>query len=491
MPEKPAPTRKVQREHKGSKNVSTINVRGYRVAGQIFSRLLFLNRDPKTLLPPSQLPIANTPPDNIFDPLLSQSSQSEMSDYVLEPVKIEVLRVGIKKKKGLFIDDSWEVPPKKLGTEMETEGQFSFSSAWLEYDRTYKVLATLAFDKKGVRSEQVRLNFRVRKQDLRKMKKEKKKAMEIPVRVEHAVQRISSEQEKEDWYVFDKYNLKVKFFLMEEGKGNLLWLGGPKSVVFNTFVLNVPFLHQSQDAPKETELPLKMVDRTWKLPVKDEYLCAATCTTMVLRYFGLKVSIKDVLLKTALEYFKDSTHKPKWGLSNENHKNGILQLKPEEGTYPYCIERLLTKAAEALFEETKVPIRNIISTWRTFSPTHDSWIHTRTLLGAGIPVIGVKSLSAEIGMEEDEEGERISHGAVIIGAILKHTGELFAYYKNDPISEGRKSEVGQAKMHGQIIVGRMLEQNQICPTPQRLLNGGKVPAKKRMLVPEGTQLGDS
>lgn len=483
MPGKPAPTRNVQREHKGSKNVSTINIRGYRVAGQIFSRLLFLNRDPKSFLPPSQLPVANTPPDNIFEP---QSFQQEMSDYALEPVKIEVWRVGIKKKKGLFIDDSWEVPPKKLGTEMETEGQFRFASAWLEYDRPYKLLATLDFDKKGVRSEQVRLFFRVRKQDLRKMKKEKKKAMEIPVRVEHTVQRISSEQEKEDWYVFDKYNMKVKFFLMEEGKGNMLWFGGPNSVVFNTFVLNVPFLHQVEDAPKENELSLKMVDRTWKLPVMVGYLCAATCTTMVLRYFGLKVSIKDVLLKTAWEYFKDSTHKPQWGLSNENYKNGILELKLEEGAYPYCVEHILTKTVETLFDEAKVQAQKIISTWRTFSPTHDSWIHTRTLLGAGIPVIGVKSLGAGIEAEE-EGGQRISHGAVIIGAILKHNGELFAFYKNDPISEDRKAQVGQAKIHGQIIIGRMLKQNEICPTPQRLLNGGKV-AQKRLSAPEGTQL---
>jgi hypothetical protein len=409
-----------------------------------------------------------------------------MSDYVLEPVKIEVWRVGIKKKKGLFIDDSWEVPPKKLGTEMETEGRFSFSSAWLEYDRTYKLLATLDFDKKDIRSEQVRLFFRVRKQDLRKMKKEKKKAIEIPVRVEHAVQGKSSEQEKEDWRVFDKYNLKVKFFLMEEGKGNLLWFGGPNSVVFNTFALNVPFLHQSQDAPKETELPLKMGDRTWKLPVKDEYLCAATCTTMVLRYFGLKVSIKDVLLKTAWEYFKDSTHKPKWGLSNENYKNGVLELKPEEGPYPYCVLRLLNKAAESLFEEAKIQTQKTISTWRDFSPTHDSWIHTRTLLGAGIPVIGGKSLLTEI--EEEELGARTYHAAVIIGAILKHSGELFSYYKNDPASDDRKSQVGQAKMHEQILIGRTLEQSEICRTPQRLLNGGKVPAQKRMLVPEKTEL---
>jgi hypothetical protein len=46
-------------------------------------------------------------------------------------------------------------------------------------------------------------------------------------------------------------------------------------------------------------------------------------------------------------------------------------------------------------------------------------------------------------------------------------------------------------MHGQIIIGRTLEQNQICPTPQRLLNGGKVPAQKRLSVPEGTQLENS
>ena len=503
MADKPMPTRKVRREHKGSKNVSTLNVRGYRVRGQIFTRILYPEGDRKSLLPP-MTPPGESPldrlPDNIFEGLV----QLYISDYTLGPISMELWRIGTFKG-----NKPKKEKEKKIG-ELETEldGGFAFNTTWLQFDEIYRLVATLNPQKEPARPERVKVVFCLQKSKVKKMKEE---LMDVTVKVRHEVftapyyspydiiLKDRGKKRKSEWKQFDEYKVNPKFFQPGAGPG-VLWFGGPAAILFGTYILDVPYLHQWKDVfskwnpdkektptPFNLNIAFQSAGRveTFLLPVHWSYTCAVTCVTMVLRYFGLKnLKVEDVIKETAIAYLNMNSNKKGYGLSKRN----FIELPALKGKYPYCIEGYLTKAAEQLIKRNRESMkiqRDIYSTSREFS-AFDSWAETVAMLGGGWPLIGIK----EPEFLPPEGVPVINHACVIRGALVDHKGSIEGIYMNDPwyapIAELLLDFMFLKWTGGQIIIARNLKQKEICPNPERLLCGGEVPAPRRVLHPKAT-----
>lgn len=503
MSDKPVPSRKVQREHKKSKDVSTLNVRGYRVRGQIFSRILYPEGDRKSLLPPMTEP-GESPldrlPDNIFQGLV----QLNISDYTLGPTSTELWRIGSFKGK-----KPQKEKEKKIG-ELETglDGEFAFNNTWLQFDEIYRLVAVLNPRKAPARPERVKVVFCLQKTKVKKMKEE---VMDVEAKARHevltapyhspynALPKDRGKKRKAEWKQFDEYKLNAKFFQPGAGPG-VLWFGGPASILFQTFILDVPYLHQWEDVfPKwdrdkeETPAPFNLNIafkkaggvETFLLPVHWKYTCAVTCVTMVLRYFGLKnLKVEDVLKETAIVYLNMNSNKKDYGLPKRN----VIELPALKGKYPYCIEGYLTKAGEELIKRHQESIkiqREIYSTSREFD-AFSSWAETVGMLGAGWPLIAIK----EPEFRPPEGVTFINHACVIRGALIDHKGKLQGIYMNDPwyapIAELLLDFMFISWTGGQIIIAWALKQKEICPNPERLLCGGEVPAPRRVLHPKAS-----
>lgn len=487
---KPKSRRRVRRSVRGSTRVSTVNLQEstYRVAGQIFSRTLFPNVEPKSIIPPTSVsdwhkrkpddpyPFEPYVPDNLFNHSLTQL---ETSDYAMGLVNVSVWTPGIWQKPYLFEPKGyWRRKPKKI-SELITrnDGLFSFKPLHLKFDKRYRLIAAIKWRKKGIHAERVRITFKVRKRDARKMKQE---FMNIRVKVDHQLGGPSGPSKT--WVTFDRYEVNAKFFRPGSGQG-VLWFGGEASVIFNTFILNVPWLSQHDDIPSKEELRITAYKRRWKLPVSSKFTCAATCITMILRYFGIKkLTVGQVMIEAAKAYLQDNQKKKNFGLPYESYKKNIIQLEPIDGIYPYCIKGYLVKAAKRIYKKKGIHSTKIHTFWRESCLFTETWENTLAMFGLGWPIMGVKALG------EFGEGGEIQHAGVICGAFINRKGKVSFLYYNDPDSQilGKEHTFAikpNVKWKFQIIVSRTLEQKDICPHSQRLLSGGEVPAPRRQLHP--------
>lgn len=473
--------RRVRRNAKGSgkKFYNTFNQRGtYRVGGQLFSRLMFPDDPPKELVP--RLPAAprapGAPPSsseyvrkigsNIFEPTLAQT---RVSDYTLGPAEMSLWIPGKYTSAGLFVPGGWERKPKRLSkTASDLDGKFGFDDVELKYDKTYRVIATLEFPDKALCSERIKATFRVPSRSASKMKE----YLDVVVRIRHQIHFSKNAKKKRRWRNGDRYTIKAR--LCRRGtRPPVLWMGGAGSLVFGSFALNVPVLGQHTDAPAN-DVTLKVSDETWTIPADQDYMCSVTCTTMLLRYFGYDgISVEKVIQQTGFEYLYENRLETKYRLSAENHKNRIIQLKATEGHYPYCEVKYLAAAFTRLMEQKSLAPRGVTATWRTKSPTTETWENTRSLLGAGWPLIGIDVLAQGGGLS-------ISHGGVIRGGIISNKGRLMGIYVNDPGSSPPRATLWKKDLiKAQIIMGgRAFKQSEMCPTPERLLLGGNLPARR-------------
>jgi hypothetical protein len=497
--------RRVKRSVRGSKKANTLNMRGYRVAGQVFSRLLFPHSDIKELLPPMRGQVHISAYPNLFE---RKTIQQEVSDYSLDKVKVKLLR------------GKWSHT-----VETGPDGEFR-SSVRLKLGRRYRLIVYCNFKKKGftpVQAETIIVSFRATRRQIAAQKRKDRQArerasgkksplyseifnvVELRASVRHFTTQLKSSI-KGYRMLWDRYRLKVPLYWSGGGRGTL-WFGGNASLLLNTFVLNVPYLSQKKDTPKKKDLQIRFKkpgqakEETWYVPVNPIYACLSTCMAMVLRYYGVKVSVKLVMEKASWQYLYEARNLPRYGLHEDYFKSGILQLSEKKGAYPYCIAMCVIKAGERILREAGVAKREIVTGVSQLGPIADTWQYTRFLLGAGVPVIGISR------GDDDREGasellelidprDRLfrqfvedmmlgpTHAVVIRGLTVNSKGEFCAYYCNDPnVPVNQWPQDFSLYTGAQIILAKRLGQKDISPSSKRLMYGGSVPPAGRQLQP--------
>jgi hypothetical protein len=517
--------------------VTTINVRGYRVAGQVFSRLLYPKVDEegpfsveiKDLIPPvdpNKIPeTAFKPPDAVAaavvksdpEPFYNKSSsQNDMKDYAIKGAYIEIFGPISGKRKGSLVAEM----------KADSSGSFKFSSIMLELDKTYRLIATWKDDNKKI-AERVWITFQVRRRDVRSSAYQSAEIMDIKTKVKHEyfyndrhpdigpftyTERYPKDAhfKQQTWQgaFGNSYDLQAKLAKPTVGP-DILWFGGPSAILFDTFMLKVPYLHQGADAPSGADgkvidnIDIRIGSDTWKLPVKPSHMCFVTCLTMVLNYYGLKIKIKDVMKNAAIEFMQMNRTVKNFGLSQKDFDDKILRFSPKNGTYPYCRIDILVKVADRLFSKiTKAQRTNpntpwfgkdIFATWRRGAPLDkDTYKKCLALVGAGFPIPVVErglfdeQWYSDLGFTvPSSAADVVAHGVVITGVILYTDGAPVIILMNDPNDPRNMARltgfVDQARYSGYMIIGRKQKQKEV--NQKLLTGGGQIPPPRRERLP--------
>ena len=502
--------RKAQRSTRGGTHVNTLNLRGYRVGGQVFSRLTYPDTDPKGFLPRLE------GEQFLFDPTLFKRMdlQVGVSDYAMAKVKVTLVDRARKRTLETMTTGA--------------DGEFHFATP-LQVGRKYEVIASASFKRPRAspvspeavcaalcitRQQVTSLKQKARQQRMKRRKgkarspafSEMMNVVEVPVKVKHVFRLLEHDKLEtfhSGWKEIDNYEVRVPLYWASGGAGRL-WLGGKAAMLFDTFVLKVPFLDQYLGNPPGHRLEpkdfwLEHRGKSWCFEGNPDYTCIATCVAMVLRYYGLDVTPRRVMEKACWEYLEEVRSLPNYGMPEKRYESGILQLDESKGKYPYCLVKCLMKAAERIMIEGGVPKGDIFVAVSKEEPLFATQLNTMALLGAGCPVIAIEGHS-----EEDRERWRrvyrielpgVKHAVVIRGvtAMKKKLdrkvpgpseGELWYTWVNDP-ARPVSYYIGRLSIQtiGQLIVGRRLKQKEIAPGEVRLLQGGRVPPPPRERQP--------
>ena len=434
-----------RRHRRISRKRNTLRVRRtYQVRGQIYSRLMFMTSDPERSIPDMNrtIPLAS---DNLFRSELP--FQIDLSDYPMLTTEIS-LRKGGKRGKELE------------STVSQSDGFFRCSTE-LHLRKTYRLVITLDTGDR-VYPERVVVIFRVKRlpygleQDA------------ANVTVIHYVQKAFKR-----WKRVDKEKLTGTI------EGSTLWLTGKGAIVFNTFALEVEWMSQHLSPGLKRDLSNLRYHR-FKYGGKDyrvglHHLCLATCTAMLLRYFGIKINnreakIEDVAEAAACFFLDIHTGKEKRPNGFDKYLDpgagDIVQFGKE--TYPHNELYLILNGVKKLVKKWH-PKQTVFTSGNHDNLMTTDWPNLKLFLGLGWPVI----------IADDLKGSW-EHARVCTGLVVSHTGKLLGAYVNDP---SRKTRLviktnGKHSDLGWFLASIPMAQQKV--SPSRLFGGGSLPAPRRL-----------
>jgi hypothetical protein len=437
--------RRASRGRRGARSRTTLaRRRTYTIRGQCYSRLMYMAGNKAATFGDGTIPVGL---ENTFD--RQAPAQVGLRDYPVVPASLKLLRRG-----------------KELeSTSSGEEGDFVFS-AELETDKSYRLEALLDSGDR-VFPERVTLVFKVRKIP------DGLKTAEVKVTAVH-----EAKMDFRSWKTLDKERFTAVL------TGSTLWLTGAAALVFDTFALEVEYLSQHLSPDLKRDLSnlryhtFKYEGKTYHVPL--HHLCLATCTTIMLRYYGAKVNqqpvrIEDVAeaaARYALDMHAGKMKTPDWARKKifDEAKLNDPQRRVVEfvgGEYPHNNMDFVLRGAERLMQQHD-PNRKYL--WGggnddICKTTHPS---LTCFLGLGWPHV----------IADDLEGTW-DHGRVCVGAFVDHRAKLRHLYVIDPSRPERLTIKGDGSQSdlGWCIMSAELPQSEV--SPQRFTAGGVVPAPPR------------
>lgn len=414
--------------------------RTYQVCGNVYSRLLYPDTDPDYFIPGplKTLPMVT---DNVLE--RRNMGQFDLSDYPLWSTKAQLLR------------------RRKVLEEVSVgvDGQFRFKTE-LRIRRRYRMQITINFGAR-VYPERVTAFFYLR--SLPKGLTMTRRSCRLLHQMKLGFKR---------WRTIDRE--KITCFV----EGGTLHFKASGAIVFNTFALDMDWLsqHLSPGAgrnPKTLKYhSFTYNGKTYRIPL--HHLCLATCLASCLRYYGCKinkrlVSIEDVA-EAATRWYLDmraGKHSELTPLKTlDTSQRDIVRFI--DGSYPHNDDRMLLHGVKAL-SPSGSSSRKFLVAANADNLMTDTWPNIKLFLGKGWPTI----------IADDQKGNW-EHARICRGLVVNHKGKMTHAYVNDPWRESRL-RVSTRGIHsdlGWALVSLPLSQGEV--TPKRLLNGGKLPAPRRV-----------
>lgn len=432
--------RRASRARSGARHFTTLSRRRtYRLHGQIYSRLLFMRSDPQQVISAAgTVPLRS---ENLFE--REAITQMEIDDYAMKEIELKL-------KQGRRL----------LETNIShSDGSFKFTTP-LRPGQSYRLEAKLLADR--VYPERVGCIFLVKK-----LPEDPLGHLEVRVRTLHHIDvNYAANPGREHWVQVDREMLSAH---LTGGAVPVLSLSGKASLVFDTFALDVPYLSQHRHAPGGGVRYHAFQDHGQRYRIALEHLCLATCTAMILRYYGVRATVEQVAEHAARYYLDIRAGRrpaPPGPLKRLHPSAGDL-VQFEDSSYPhnegafvaYGVAPLLNRAPAGSRSFERAGTDNLMK---------NSWPKLTCLVGNGWPVTLGDDLSGNY-----------EHGRVCHGLVVDHRGKIVRAYGNDPYNEGRweiKTDGSQTDL-GWVLMGRAMDQQEICT--DRLSHGGDVPAPKR------------
>jgi hypothetical protein len=266
-------------------------------------------------------------------------------------------------------------------------------------------------------------------------------------------------------------------------EGSTLWLTGEASVVVATCALEVDWMtqHLSPDLGKNPKTlrhhQFEHEGKTFRIPL--HHLCLATCTTIILNYYGFKlkrapIKVEDVAeaaTRYYLEWLDAKGKKPPahFPLTRDTSVTDIVRYKAE--SYPHNEMDFVLRGAQALIQKLD-PKSTVLVDGGSANLMRTTWPNIKCLLGLGWPTI----------LADDQSGNW-DHARVCSGLVVDNKGKMVLAYVADPWNEDARSAKtdGSASDLGWAILGIPLPQEQI--SPKHLMSGGELPAPSRLAKP--------
>ncbi len=438
--------RRASRGRRGSRHRTTlVRNRTYFVRGQCYSRLMYMTGNKAATVEDGIIPVGL---ENRFD--RKETVQTGLNDYPVVPAGLKLL----KRRRAIE------------STNTDEQGSFKFETE-LRAGKRYRLQALLDCGER-IFPERVTLTFKVRK---------------VPTGLDTAQVRVTAVHEvQRDFKRFktiDKERFKATLV------GSTLWLTGTASLVFATYALDVDYMSQHLSPNLKRDLsnlryhPFRYDGKTYNIPL--HHLCLATCTAIMLRYYGAKVDNRDIriedITEAAARYALDMHHgkmrKRDWARKMVIDE---AKLKDKEkpvveftnGEFPHNNMDFVLRGAERLMKEQD-PDRKYH--WGGGNDDICDLDHPSLtcLLGLGWPTVIVDDLNGSW-----------DHGRVCVGAVVDHRERLRHLYVLDPSRPERltiKADGSQSDL-GWCIMSAELNQHEV--SPRRFSAGGVVPAPPRV-----------
>ncbi len=385
--------------------------------------------------------------DNVFD--REAPTQVSLSDYPVVPATLKLF----KGRKEL------------ASTASDENGRFEFQEE-LKARRRYRLQATIDNGPR-IFPERVTFFFKVRKVPAGL------KTAQIRIKTVHHVQ-----MDFKKWKRVDSERFKAVL------EGSTLWLTSGAALVFNTFALEAEYLSQhlspnlQRDHSNMQYHQFVYEGKTYDIPLF--HLCLATCTAIMLRYYGAKikgrpVSIEDITEAAAryvLDMHTGKIRKRDWArtkIVDEAKLNASPRRSVEftNGEYPHNNMDFVLRGAERLMKKHD-PDRKYYWGGGNDDICKTEHPSLTCFLGMGWPAVVVDDLSGTW-----------DHGRVCVGAVVDHRKRLKHLYVLDPSRPGRltiKADGSQSDL-GWCIISTELAQSEVSPT--RFSAGGVPPAPPR------------
>jgi hypothetical protein len=406
---------------------------------------MYMTGNAPNTIPGGTIPIGL---ENAFD--RKAPTQVGLEDYAVVPATLALL------------DGKKELEAANTGED----GGFEFNTE-LSTGRKYRLQALMESGER-VFPERVTLSFTVDKVPAGLA------ATKVKVKAIHEVQ-----MDFKRWKVVDKERFQAVV------EGSTLWLTGQAALVFDTFALEVEYMHQHLSPNLKRDLSnLRYHEfahdgKTYSVPL--HHLCLATCTTIMLRYYeaelsGREVRIEDVAEAAAryvLDYHNGKMRKPDWAYKKTIDEDKLVAsprrvVEFTGGEYPHNNMDCVLRGAEALMKKHE-PNRKFH--WgggndditKTYHPS------LTCFLGLGWPMVIADDLAGNW-----------DHGRVCVGAVTDHKCKLVHLYVIDPSRVERltiKADGSQSDL-GWCILCTELPQPEV--SPKRFAAGGVIPAPRRI-----------
>lgn len=438
--------RRASRGRQGSAHTTTLaKRRTYTVRGQAYSRLMYMTGNAPATIPGGTIPVGL---ENAFD--RRAPVQIGLDDYPVVPAGLTLL----EGKKELQTANTDEGGRFQFDVELQTGRKYRLQALLESGDRVFPERVTLSFTVDRVPAGLATLK--------------------VKVKAVHEVQ-IDFKQ----WKAVDKERFEAVV------EGSTLWLTGNAALVFDTFVLDVEYMHQHLSPNLKRDLSnLRFHEftydgKTYHIPL--HHLCLATCTTIMLRYYEAKVSGREVRIEDiaeaaaryALDYHTGKRRKPDWA-RKKTIDEAKLDATPRRiveftgGEYPHNNMDFILRGAEALMKQHQL---NRKFHWGGGNDNITKTYHPSLtcFLGLGWPTV----------IADDIAGNW-DHGRVCVGAVVDHRGKLVHLYVIDPSRVERltiKADGSQSDL-GWCILCTELPQSEI--SPERFTAGGVIPAPRRV-----------